>query len=356
MQPFTFVALPFRVVFGAGRVASLGDELEALGAERALFCVSPGRTGEVERVSRVIEDRCVGVAANALPFTPIECVREALDHARDLAADCVVSYGGGNAIGLAKVLADELDIPYIAIPTTYSGSETTTLQAVREDGRRVQLASPKMLPRSIIYDPELTLGLSPDIAVPSGFNSMAQGVSSFFAETRNPVVALSAEGGIRAMASALERIAADPADIEARGDALYGAFLCGSTIMASGTTLQHKACHVLAGDFKLTHARTHTIMLPHVVNYNRASVAGAEDAIARAFGGAPGDGPGAVFDALVRCGAPTALRDIGMKEEDLDRAAELTVTNPYYNPRPYERDAIRRMLDDAFFGRRPGAA
>ena len=106
MQPFTYVALPFRVVFGAGRVASLGDELDALGAERALFCVSPGRTGEVERVSRAIEDRCVGIAANALPFTPIECVREALDHARDLAADCVVSYGGGNAIGLAKVLAD----------------------------------------------------------------------------------------------------------------------------------------------------------------------------------------------------------------------------------------------------------
>lgn len=353
MQAFTYVALPFRVVFGAGRIASLGDELDVLGAERALFCASPGRTGEVERVSRSIEDRCVGISANAEPFTPIECVREALDHARDLAADSVVSYGGGNAIGLAKVLADELDVPFIAIPTTYSGSETTTLQAVREDGKRVQLASPKMLPKSIIYDAELTLGLSADIAVPSGFNSMAQGVSSFFAETSNPIGAMTAEGGIRAMASALERIAKDPDDPDARGDALYGAFLCGSTIMASGTTLQHKACHVLAGDFKLTHAKTHTIMLPHVANYNRASVAGAEDAIARAFGGKSGDGPGAIFDTMLRCGAPTALRDIGMKEEDLDRAAELTVTNPYYNPRTYERDAIRQMLDDAYFGRRP---
>ena len=353
MKPFVHTALPFRVVFGAGRVASLGDELEALDARRALFCVSPGRTGQAEKLAASIGDRSAGIAANALPFTPIECVHEALAQARHLEADSVVSFGGGNPTGLAKVLADELDIPFIAIPTTYSGSETTTLQAVREDGRRVQLKSPRMLPKSIIYDPELTLGLAADVAVPSGFNSMAQGVSSFFAADSNPVTGLNAVGGIKAMTSALERIARDPGDIEARGDALYGAFLCGSTIMASGTTLQHKVCHVLAGDFKLTHAKTHTIMLPHVVKYNRASVPGAEDAIAAAFGGRADDGPGAGFDAMGRCGAPTALKDIGMKEESLDRAADLTVTNPDYNPRPYEREAIRAMLDDAYFGRRP---
>ncbi len=354
MKPFVYSALPWRVVFGAGRVSELGEELEALGAERALFCVSPGRSNDVRSISDALEERCVGIADNALPFSPVECVREALDHARDVGVDSVVSYGGGNATGLAKVLADELDIPFVAIPTTYSGSETTTLQAVREDGRRVQLRSPKMLPKSIIYDAELTVGLPPDIAIPSGFNSMAQSVSSFFAKDTSPVSALNAEAGIRAMSSALERIAKDPADIEARSDALYGAFLCGSTIMASGTTLQHRVCHVLAGDLGLTHAKTHTIMLPHVVNYNRPARPEAEAVIARAFGATDGDGAGAVYDALLRCGAPTALKDIGMKEDDIGRAADLAMESTlHFNTRPLDRAGIGRMIEDAYFGRRP---
>lgn len=354
MQPFVYTALPFRVVFGPGRVSGLADELDALGGTRTLFCASPGRGAEVDRVAAKIGERCVGISREALPFSPIEAVNDALEEARRLQIDSVVSYGGGNAIGLAKIMADEFDVPFVAIPTTYSGSETTTLQAVREDGRRVQLRSPKMLPKSIIYDPELTLGLPVEVAVPSGFNSMAQSVSSFFAKDTNPVSALHAEAGIRAMASALERIAKDPGDVEARGDALYGAFLCGSTIMASGTTLQHRVCHVLAGDLNLTHAKTHTIMLPHVVNYNRSARPGAEDIIARAFGGKPGDGPGAVFDALVRCDAPTALRDIGMKEDDIDRAADLSMESTlHFSARPLDRDAIRRMIEDAFYGRRP---
>ncbi len=354
MQPFVYNALPWRVVFGAGRVSELGNELVALGTERAIFCVSPGRAEEVGSISDRLEEKCVGIAANALPFSPIEDVREAFDHARDVEADSVVSYGGGNATGLGKMLADEFDIPLVAIPTTYSGSETTTLQAVREDGKRVQLKSLRMLPKSVIYDPELTLGLSPEIAIPSGFNAMAQAVSCFFGRDTNPVSALNAEAGIRAMSSALERISKDPADIDARGDALYGAFLCGSTIMASGTTLQHRVCHVLAGDLGLTHAKAHTIMLPHVVNYNRSARPEAETAIARALGANDGDGAGAVFDALVRCGAPTALKDIGMREDDIDRAADLAMESTlHFNTRPLDRAAIGKTIEDAYFGRRP---
>jgi maleylacetate reductase len=163
------------------------------------------------------------------------------------------------------------------------------------------------------------------------------------------------------MADALPRIARDPADIDARGDALYAAWLCGGTLMSSSTVLHHKVCHVLAGDFGLTHAETNCIVLPHATAYNRAAAPEAMRRIARALSDTAGDtggdetadAPAALFALLQRSGAPTALKDIGMKRENLDRAADLIMTNPYFNPRPYERDAIRSLLDDAWAGMPP---
>lgn len=353
MQPFVYVGQPCRVVFGPGKSATLADEITALGAARALFCCAPGRATAVTAFAGKFGALNAGVCDLARPFTPMEAVADARRMALALGADCLVSYGGGNAVGLAKAIALELDVPIIAIATTYSGSETTALQAIRENDRRVNYRSPRMMPRTVIYDPELTLNLPLSITIPSGIHSMAHGVGAFFARDRNPVACLLAEDGIRAMASALARLATDPRDVDARGDALYGAWLCGSTLMSSGTVLHHKVCHVLAGDFGLTHAETHTIVLPHSTAYNKSSVPEAMRRIARAFGDERNDAPGAIFDLLTKCDAPIALRDIGMKREDLDRAADLIMTAPYYNPRPYERAAIRTLLENAWLGRRP---
>lgn len=357
MQPFVYVGQPCRVVLGAGVVARLKDEIAALGCRRALFCCTPRRADAVATLAGTVGPLAAGVCARALPFTPIEAVEDGRRAAREHDADCLVSYGGGNAVGFAKAIALELDIPIIAVATTYAGSETTALQGIRyADGRRNH-ASPRMLPRTVIYDPALSVDLPLAVSIPSGIHAIAHAVGSFFAANSNPVTALTAEEGIRVMAGALPRIARDPAQLDARGDALYAAWLCGSTLMSSSTVLHHKICHVLAGDFGLTHAETNCIVLPHATAYNREAAPEAMRRIARALSVTSGnetpDAPAALFSLLRRSGAPTALKDIGMAREDLDRAVGLIMTNPYHNPRRYEREAIGALLDDAWEGRPP---
>ncbi|MGE3932915.1 MAG: maleylacetate reductase [Rhodospirillaceae bacterium] len=355
MQPFVYTAVPYRVVFGPGTAATLKDEIEKLDAKRALFVCTPGREGAAERMAATVAPLAVGVCPRALPFTPIEAVEEGRRMARERDADCLVIHGGGNATGFGKAIALELDIPMIALPTTYAGSETTYVQGIRyAEGRRNHY-SLRMLAKTLIYDPELSADLPLSVSIPSGIHSTAHAVGSFFGKHRNPVTTLMAEEGIRVMGGALPRIAANPKDIEARGEALYGAWLCGTTVMSSSTVIHHKICHVLAGDFRLTHAETNTIILPHATAYNRTVAPDAMRRIARAFGDAEGDAPAALYDLMLRSGAPRALKDIGMPEDGLDRAADQIMVDQYYNPRPYDRAEIRALLDDAFHGRPPAA-
>jgi maleylacetate reductase len=142
-----------------------------------------------------------------------------------------------------------------------------------------------------------------------------------------------------------------PQDLEARSQCLYGAWLCGAVLGSVGMALHHKLCHTLGGTFNLPHAETHTVVLPHVVAYNRAAAPEAMRAAAAALN-VPDAAQG--LYALARSlGAPLALKDLGMREADLDRAAELATQSPYYNPRAVERPGIRRLLDDAYQGREP---
>lgn len=357
MQPFTYEGQPSRALFGAGAAARLKDEIAALGCSRALFCCTPGRAAAVEKVAATVAPMSAGICAGALPFTPIEAAEAGRRTARERAADCLVSYGGGNAVGLAKAIALELDIPIIAIATTFSGSETTALQGIIREGARIQNASPRMQARTLIYDPALTLDVPMGVLVPSGGNSMAHAVGALLAENSNPVSRLYAEAGLRVMAAALPRMARDPGDLDARGEALYGAWLSASTLkLAAGVNIQHKLCHVLGGGYALPHATVHTVILPHATAYNQDAVPPAMRAIARALGDEGADAPGAIFDLLAAIGAPTALRDLGLRRGDLDAVADQVATDAYYsNPRPIERNAVRALLDDAWHGRRPGA-
>jgi maleylacetate reductase len=169
----------------------------------------------------------------------------------------------------------------------------------------------------------------------------------------NPVMDLMAEEGIRALGRALPAIRANAQDLEARGDALYGAWLCGIVLGNVGMALHHKLCHTLGGSFNLPHAETHTIVLPHALAYNAKAAPEAMRRTARALQAR--SAPQAVFDLARDNGAPVALRDIGMQAADLDRACEIALQNQYPNPRPLERAALRQLLEDAWLGRRPSA-
>jgi maleylacetate reductase len=342
------------VIFGAGSLSRLSQEVEHLGAQRAIVLSTPGQRALAEKVARMLGRRSAGVFAGAVMHVPMETVNEAREVARSLGADCMVAVGGGSTTGLAKAVALESGLAILAIPTTYAGSEMTPIYGITEGGLKKTGRDPKVLPRAVIYDPELTLGVPAGVSVTSGINAIAHAAEGLYSADSNPVMDLIAQEGIAAFARSLPAIKADPANIEQRSQALYGAWLCGMVLGNVGMALHHKLCHTLGGSFNLPHAETHTIVLPHALAYNAPAAPEAMTRIARALGAA--DAAQGVFDLAAANGAPTALRDIGLSEQDLDRACDLALQNQYPNPRPLEAEGIRALLRDAYEGRRPGAS
>ncbi|HEX4340748.1 MAG TPA: maleylacetate reductase [Polyangiaceae bacterium] len=348
---FTYQALPSRVVFGAGTLQHVARELGLLGVARALVLSTAGQVALAERVATLLGDRAVGVFAGAAMHVPVETARAAREVARKAGADSVVAIGGGSTTGLGKALALEPGLPIVAVPTTYAGSEMTPTYGLTEGGVKRTGRDARVLPKTVLYDPELTLALPLGVTVVSAMNAIAHAAESLYAFDGNPVTKLMAEEGIRAMSSALPRLHADPRALPARTDALYGAWLCGSVLGVTSMGLHHKLCHTLGGSFDLPHAEVHSLMLPHTLDYNAEHAPEAMQRIARALG--VQHAPSGVFDLAARHGAPLALKDLGMPEAGLDRAADLAVTNAYPNPRPLERASIRALLQHAFDGDRP---
>jgi alcohol dehydrogenase class IV len=342
---------PGRVVFGAGALDRLAEEAERLGVERALVLSTPGQRRLAEEAARRLGGRAAGIHPHAVMHVPVEVARAAAAEARRLGADATVAIGGGSTVGLAKGVALETGLPIIAVPTTYAGSEMTDIQGMTEGGVKRTIRDRKVLPRVVIYDPRLTLDLPAKVSGPSGINAIAHSVEALYAPDGNPVISLMAEEGIRALGHSLPVVVREPRNVEARADALYGAWLCGAALGAVSMSLHHKLCHALGGSFNLPHAETHTVILPHAARYNEPAAEEAVARVARALGAT--DAPGAIFDLAQRIGAPTSLKELGLRETDLDRAAEIATQNPYKNPRPIERPAIRALLDAAFHGRRP---
>jgi maleylacetate reductase len=266
----------------------------------------------------------------------------ARDEADRAGADCVVAAGGGSTIGLGKAIALHSSLPIVAVPTTYAGSEMTPIYGLTESGIKRTGRDRKVLPETVIYDPLLTLDLPLAMSVASCFNAIAHAVEALYAEEINPVTTMMAEEGIRALSRGMLAVAKDPRDLDGRRDCLYGAWLCGSVLGTTSMALHHKLCHVLGGSWNLPHAEAHTIVLPHAVAYNYSAAPDAMKRIERAMG---------IFDLMRQLNAPVALKEIGMKHDDLDRAASLVMQGPYYNPRPTDRESIFRLLDDAFFGK-----
>jgi len=351
MNAFVYNANAARVVFGAGSLQHLEREIGLLRAQRALVLSTPGQRKLAERVAALLGAKAAGIFDGAVMHVPIEAARQARDEARRLDADCAVAIGGGSTVGLGKAIALESGLPILAIPTTYAGSEMTPIYGITEGGLKKTGKDARVLPRTVIYDPELSTGLPVGLSVTSAMNAMAHAAEGLYAQDSNPIMSLMAEEGLAAIARALPGIVRQAGDIEARSQALYGAWLCGTVLGNVGMALHHKLCHTLGGSFNLPHAECHTIVLPHAMAYNAPAVPDAMARIARAIGAQ--DAAAGLHDLARDNGAPVALRDLGMPEADLDRAADIAVSNPYWNPRPIERTAIRALLQNAWAGVRP---
>lgn len=345
---FTFSGLPVRIVFGAHALDQVGAEAARLDARRAFLLSAEWLRGDCERIIVQLGERYAGLFDKSVMHVPVEIVHAALAEARQARADCLIAFGGGSTLDLAKAVAHELAVPILAVPTTYGGSEVTPIYGVTAEGVKHTTRDFRVLPKTVIYDPTLTFSLPRGVSAASGINAIAHAAEALYAPDGSPITALFAEEGIRRLAHALPEVINNPTDLAARSDCLYGASLCGAVLGLITMGLHHKLSHTLGGSFNLPHAEVHSIVLPHVLRYNAPAVPDAMSRIARALG--VEDAAEGVVALRARLGVPSALRDIGMHESDLDRAATLTTDTPYANPRPYDTAQVRRLLDDAYRG------
>ena len=353
MRSFTYQGFPARVIFGSGTLAQLPAEVERLGLSHALVLATPQQVGQAEAIASTLGPRSAGVYARATMHTPVEVTEDAMRVVAERGVDGLIAVGGGSTTGLAKAIALRTDLPQIVAPTTYAGSEMTTILGETKDGKKVTQKSLKVLPEVVIYDVDLTLTLPAGLSGVSGMNAIAHAVEALYAQDANPVMDLMALEGISALTRALPKIKANTSDREARSDALYGAWLCGICLGSAGMALHHKLCHTLGGMFDLPHAETHTAVLPHAVAYNTPAAAAAMGKVAAVLGA--GSAAQGLYDLAGRVGAKRALRDLGMPEAGIDQATDLAMANPYWNPRPLERGAIRGLIARAWAGEAPVA-
>ncbi len=348
MKPFTYESLPGRVVFTPGALARLPEELDRLQKQRALLIVTNSAAQLVPGVTERLGDRLVGVFRGVEQHVPAATAQRALAAVRQAGADCVIALGGGSAIGLGKALAREIELAIIALPTTFSGSEMTPIYGITDEGRKQTGRDLRVLPRTVLYDPELFYSLPLPLATTSGLNALAHCVEALYSNLASPITDLMAEEGSRALAQGLLALARDADDHEGYQLALYGAYLAGAVLGLVGTGLHHRICHILGGSFSLPHAETHSVILPHVVQYNHDAAPEAMARLARALG--TEDAPQGIVDLAARLQVPNNLARLGLSEDQLKEAAELIMASPPWNPRPIILADMQQLLQAAYHG------
>lgn len=358
MERFVYDAAAVRVVFGAGSLANLADEIDRLGCSRALILCTPGRAGFARRVAASLGTRVAGVHAEAVMHVPVEVAEAAGEAARRANADCTVAIGGGSAVGLGKAIALRTGLPQIAVPTTFAGSEMTAVWGQTENGVKRTGRDPRVLPRTVIYDSILLASLPDAIAAPSGMNALAHCIEALYAVDTNPVVSLFAEDGIRALAQGLPEIASGKPLLRpgALARAQYGCWMASMALNGASVALHHKLCHTLGGALDLPHAETHSAVLPYATAFNADAAPEAMRRAALALGAFGTEGAARGLHALATAiGAPTSLRALGVARDRLPAIADLATRAPYPNPRPVDRDALLELLEQAWQGDPPAA-
>ena len=350
---FEYVAHPSRVVFGPGRASEVASEVDRLGVGR-VFLVADGQAASLaDEVDDQLGSRVAGRWSEVIQHVPVELAERARAATTEAGADAIVCLGGGSSTGLAKAIALSHRLPIIAVPTTYAGSEMTTIYGLTGGRHKQTGTSPDVIPKVVVYDPLLTVGLPASVTGPSAFNALAHSVEALWATGCNPVTTALALEGVRAISRSLPTVMADGSDLAGRSDLLYGAYLSGIALGTTSAGLHHKLCHVLGGTFNLVHADAHAVVLPHVVAFNAPALPDEMARLAAALG-APGDDPAAaLWDLATASAVATSLADLGLTADDLPEAAQRAAEAIGENPVPIDVDAVRGLLGRAFAGTRP---
>ncbi len=343
-----------RVVFADGALDELTAEVAALGAERVLLIA--GRTGEAsDRAADLLAGRLAARFGNVRQHVPGDLAAAVAYEARRVRADAIVSIGGGSATGLAKICALQTGRPVLAVPTTFAGSEMTpvwgrTDGAVKRTGR-----DPRVLPRTVIYDPLLLAGMPPALAGPSGMNALAHCIEALYAPGADPLTSVSALEGARLIATWLPAACSAPDPDSARA-LLWASCLAGRAFGTAGGSLHHSLCHLLGGFAALPHAPTHAVVLPQVVAFLAPSLGPELGQLASALGTTTADVAGAIWDLGAAAGTPAGLRELGLAEDSLPAIADALIERDPPSPRPLSRADALALLTAAWHGARPSPA
>jgi len=190
----------------------------------------------------------------------------------------------------------------------------TPIWGMTEGGEKRTGRNIRALPATVIYDPELTIGLPVEIAGPSAMNALAHAAEGLYAKGANPVTSLVALEAVRVLSLHVPLMCAAPNDVEQRSYVLYGAYLAGSTLAVAGTDLHHRTNHILGGLFDLDHGKMNAVVLPYALAVNRPAIAESYDRLSQVMGG---DAARAVYLLARRTGSPRSLAEIGMRLKEL---------------------------------------
>lgn len=337
-----------RVLFGAGRISEASSETARLGNRPLLIIdAAAAEVAAAPGTATLIRDAVEMIRA-VRQHVPLADAEAARGKARAVRADVIVAVGGGSTIGLAKAVAMTERLPILAVPTTYAGSENTPVWGVTNGHEKTTGRDLGVAPKTVIYDPLLTVSLPPAITAASGLNALAHCVDALWAQNRTPLTDTMAERGMVSLAAGLPVAVQDPHNIQAREQVLIGAWLAGATFAAAGSSLHHKLCHALGGRYDLPHAQTHAAMLPwttaFAIRQNPATAA----TIARALGA--DDPVQGLIGLIAATGAPPSLAALKLDEHRAAALADELDIDAMDLAFPVSRIQIRRLLVDATRG------
>lgn len=344
-----------RVVFGAGSLADVAAEVTRLGGSRVLLISTTSARTAADGIARDIGDGIVGRVDGVAMHVPDDEVRRTRALAAKLTVDLVLCIGGGSAVGLAKSIAHETGLPLLAVPTTYAGSEMTTIWGRTAEGRKQTGRDSQVLPHTVIYDPVLTVGLPAAMSITSGLNAIAHCIESLYAPDATSLTTRSAADGMTALIASLPTILREPADLAARARALHGARRSGQALESTQMGLHHVLCHALGGVANLPHSPTHAVLLPHVVAWNESAAGSALDPVRSALGMHAGDRSigCSLWDFSRRLGAPGSLAALGLSESHVAKVLDDVDLTRVRHPRRPTTEDVRILLMAGLSGQRP---
>jgi maleylacetate reductase len=376
------------VIYGRPFADALMEVVEASGAN-SVFLLASGtlsrETGLVGQIRAALGNRLAGVHAKIGAHTPRNDVVDAANATRAAGADLLVTLGGGSVTDAAKMVAfclangvtdpAELDnyraqvsadgtsvrprakppaIRTIAIPTTLSAGEYTASAGCTDTVRHVKesYGDPLMMPKTVVLDPRASVHTPEWLFLSTGIRAVDHAVEDICSPQCQPISEGASYHALKLLGRGLSGVKADPLDLDARLDCQLGAWM---SMVGSQTGVpkgaSHGIGHVLGGTAHVPHGYTSCVMLPHVLRFN-APVNAARQALVSEAMGRPGELAGDVVARLIAgLGLPARLRDVGVKPEQLDRIAELSMHDRWIHTNPRKiagPPVIRELLDAAW--------